>query len=318
MTSGDRNEQHALTPHATLRLTTLVSLVVRGVLGDVREQRRRRLVRPQRSPRPLRRRLSPRVLQPVFVLGSPRSGTTFLGECLGSVPSLSYHFEPRLTKAAARYVYDNSWSPSRARRVFRWFYGVLLLANGHGGLRFAEKNPENCFLVSFLAHAFPDALFVHIVRDGRDAAVSHAKKPWLQAGSAQGELHGRGGTKWGPAPRFWVETDRRQEFAAASDLQRTAWAWRRFTQAAVDGLNDLPTDRWVRVRYEHVVTDPDAAATALGEFLGFTPTDLHHLRAALRGAVQSSLGRWKADLRPPEILAVSRECGPLQDQLGYE
>jgi len=234
------------------------------------------------------------------------------------VPSLSYHFEPRLTKAAARYVYDNSWSPSQARRVFRWFYGVLLLANGHGGLRFAEKNPENCFLVSFLAHAFPDALFVHIVRDGRDAAVSHAKKPWLQAGSAQGELHGRGGTKWGPAPRFWVETDRRQEFAAASDLQRTAWAWQRFTQAAVDGLNDLPTDRWVRVRYEHVVTDPDAAAKALGEFLGFTPTDLHHLRAALRGAVQSSLGRWRADLRPPEILAVSRECGPLLDQLGYE
>ncbi len=111
-----------------------------------------------------------------------------MGECLGSVPSLSYHFEPRLTKAAVRYVYDNSWSPSQARRVFRWFYGVLLLANGHGGLRFAEKNPENCFLVSFLAHAFPDALFVHIVRDGRDAAVSHTKKPWLQAGSAQGSF----------------------------------------------------------------------------------------------------------------------------------
>lgn len=262
--------------------------------------------------------MSSHVSQPVFLIGSPRSGTTFLGECVGGVSSFSYHFEPRLTKAAVRYVYDEAWTAKKASTVFRWFYGLLVLANGDGGLRFAEKTPENCFLVTFLAGTFPDALFVHIVRDGRDAAVSHAEKPWLQAGAQQSGLRGREGTAWGPAPRFWVEPDRRHEFATCRDLQRAAWAWRRFTQAAVDGLYQLPPERWLRVRYEQLVTAPDSVATELGEFLGLTATELDDLRTALRGAVPSSVGRWKSKLSPHEVDLVSRECGPLLNWLRYQ
>ena len=127
------------------------------------------------------------------------SGTTFLGSCVGRMPEVSYHFEPRLTKAAARCVYDGSWSERRCATVFRVYYASLLLAGLHGGRRFAEKNPENSFIVPFLAQVFPDAQFVHIMRDGRDAAVSHAEQPWLAAASAGSGRRGRGGQLWGPS-----------------------------------------------------------------------------------------------------------------------
>ena len=52
-------------------------------------------------------------------------------------------------------------------------------ANLDGGYRFAEKDPENGFLVPFPAAEFPGAQFVHIVRDSRDSAVSNAEQPWL-------------------------------------------------------------------------------------------------------------------------------------------
>src|SRR2546429_582728 len=184
-----------------------------GLASDFRDRRRE----PALRKRPSAHALDPRLHRPIFIIGAPRSGTTFLGSCLGRMPEVSYHFEPRLTKAAARCVYDGSWTERRCAAVFRGFYSAMLLAGLDGGRRFAEKNPENGFVVPFLAESMPDAQFVHIIRDGRDAAVSHSEQPWLNAASAGSGRRGRGGQLWGNTARWWVEPDRREEFAAVSD-----------------------------------------------------------------------------------------------------
>jgi hypothetical protein len=44
--------------------------------------------------------------------------------------------------------------------------------------RWAEKTPENILAVPFLYRLFPDAKFVHIVRDGRDVAISTSQASW--------------------------------------------------------------------------------------------------------------------------------------------
>jgi sulfotransferase family protein len=304
-------------PYRELGWRQLGKLAATGLVGDLKEQRQRRRALPRRPKGWRLARLSPRVRRPIFILGSPRSGTTFLGECVGSIPTVSYHFEPRLTKAAARQVFDGSWSSRRAEPVFRAFYGALLAANGDGGLRFAEKNPENCFIVPFLAEAFADAVFVQIVRDGRDAAVSHAEKPWLRAESNAAGRRGRGGTAWGSSPRFWVEPQRRAEFAQVSDLERTAWAWRRFTTAAVEGLSQLPSQRWLEVRYEQVVTAPAKSAQLIADFLELAPDGREALNVAMAAAVPSSVGRWRERLSAVEEGAVVSQCGPLLADLGY-
>lgn len=317
MTTVDRAPAPSPAPPAHLQLTPwrLAVLTARGLVSDRRERRRERAGRPRR--RPTAAVLSPRLREPVFVLGAPRSGTTFLGSCIGALPEVSYHFEPRVTKAAARMVYEGTWSERRAGRVFRLSYRLLLLAAGDGGRRFVEKNPENCFVVPFLVRTFPDARFVQIIRDGRDVAVSHAEKPWLSARSAGSGRRGRGGQAWGPWARWWVERERADEFAAASDLTRTAWSWRRFTSVARAALAELPPDRVLTVRYENVVRHPDEAARTIAAFFGHAEPPAS-LVAALATADPKSIGRWREALDDEGLADVEREAGPLLRELGYD
>jgi hypothetical protein len=291
----------------------MLQLGALGIASDIRDRRRE----PGLRKRPSARALDPRLVRPIFIIGAPRSGTTFLGSCIGALPEVSYHFEPRLTKAAARCVYDGSWSERRSAAVFRLSYSALLLAALDGGRRFAEKNPENGFVVPFLAAALPQAQFVHIIRDGRDAAVSHSEQPWLAAASAGTARRGRGGQLWGPYPRWWVEPARREEFTQVSDLVRSAWCWRRFTTAALDGLAELPASRMLELRYEPLVHDPARAASQLADFLETSPAGLRSLRDGLSQARTSSVGRWRGILAERDIAEVRAEIGPLLSRLGY-
>ncbi len=284
-----------------------------GIASDLRDRRRD----PALRNRPSARALDPRLRRPVFIIGAPRSGTTFLGNSLGRLPGISYHFEPRLTKAAACRVYDGSWSARRGAAVFRVSYGALLLATLDGGYRFAEKNPENSFLVPFLATEFPDAQFVHILRDGRDVAVSHAEQPWLNAASATSGRRGRGGQLHGPGARWWVEPQRREEFSLVPDIVRSAWCWRRFTEAALDGVAALPVGRSAEVRYEAMVSDPATTADTLADFLELPSADRAALHASLSRVRSDSVGRWRAALGEGELAGVLAEIGTLLTRLGY-
>ncbi len=314
MTTVDRAAPSAAPAPLQLTPWRVAGLTARGLVSDRRERRRDRGFQERRGFTP--RALDPRLRAPVFVLGAPRSGTTFLGSCIGALPEVSYHFEPRVTKAAARMVHDGTWSEERAARVFRASYGLLQVAAAEGGRRFVEKNPENCFVVPFLVRTFPDARFVQIIRDGRDVAVSHAEKPWLSAKSAGTGRRGRGGQAWGPWARWWVERERAEEFAAASDLTRTAWSWRRFTSAARTALAELPADRVLTVRYEDVVQRPDEAARTIAAFFGHAEPP-ESLRAALATADPSSIGRWRTALDAEGLADVEREAGALLRELGY-
>jgi hypothetical protein len=303
----------APSPSAGLGPRQMLRLGVRGLATDLRDRRRD----PALRKRPSARAFDPRLHRPIFIVGAPRSGTTFLGSCLGRLPEVSYHFEPTLTKVAAQYVYDGSWSERRGAAVFRLSYRALLLAALDGGRRFADKNPENSFLVPFLAAMAPGAQFVHIVRDGRDAAVSHAEKPWLAAASAGSGRVGHARQPFGPHARWWVEPDRREEFAAVPDIVRTAWCWRRFTEAALDGLAALPAGRAIELRYEAVMADPMATAEVLAGFLGTSPAGLEALRGGLAGARPDSVGRWRKALSEHQAAEVGREIRPLLATLGY-
>ena len=85
-------------------------------------------------------------LLPGFIIvGAARSGTTFLGDCIGRLPEVTYHHEPPATKAAGRYVYQGLWGERRSREFFRLVYRWLVRVERDGDLRFAEKTPTNIF-----------------------------------------------------------------------------------------------------------------------------------------------------------------------------
>jgi len=304
---------------AELRPITWLSLpywAARTAAADFRTYRPKKRAL---SARRLGRFWTPNLERPVFLVGAPRSGTTFLGSCLAALPEISYHFEPVATKAAARYVFEGRWDDARAGRFYRRVFGWLMRIHLDGDLIFAEKTPRNTFLVPFLHQCFPDARFIHIIRDGRDAALSLAKRPWLQAAQRDSPRREPGGYPYGPYARFWVEPARIREFETTSDIHRCIWSWRRHTEAGLAGVSQLPPEQHHELRYESLAARPADEARRLLDFLGIT-----HAASctAFDGAVATvsadSVGRWRRELSPEQLEDIEREAGVLLQRLGYK
>lgn len=275
------------------------------------------------APRPLtaerlRASLAPSLRRPVFVVGAPRSGTSFLGRCLGALPELSYHFEPAATQRAAQYVYLDQWPFERARRFYRTAYRWLLRLHLDGDLRYADKSPRNCFLLSFLHQAFPDAQFIHIIRDGRDAALSHSKKPWMQAAAAASGEQGVGGHAFGPYARFYIEADRARAFEATSDYHRCIWTWRRHVEHALHAKEQLPASQYHEIRYEGLVRTPTEEGHRLLDYLGIAaPASRRRLLDRAQTAHADSVGAWRDELSDVQRQTAQEEAGTLLRTLGY-
>ncbi len=240
----------------------------------------------------------------VFVVGSPRSGTTFTGRTVGSQPGLVDLGEVKPHKAAIAELrgLPETAAAARIRRTLETVRRLGLVR----GLGFVEQTPETCFVLAAALRAYPEARAVHVVRDGRDVVCSLLERGWLASGRGGSDDVG---SSYGAHVRFWVEPERADEFAHASDATRAAWAWRRYLDAA-----RIEHDRLLELRYERLVAEPDAVAQEVASHLGSDPAPL---AAALRGAHPQSVGRWQRELTAAQVADVEREAGPLLRALGY-
>jgi hypothetical protein len=264
------------------------------------------------------RSIVPSLHRPIFLIGAPRSGTSFLGRCLASLAELSYHYEPIATKSAARLVYEGKWHSRSAQFFYRQVYSWLMRIHLDGDRRFAEKTPRNCFLIEFLHRTFPDASFIHIIRDGRDAALSYSKKPWLQMASADSGERESSGYFHGPYARFWVESDRIREFEMTSDIHRCIWAWRRHVEAALTASHSLPPQQYYEIRYEDLATQPRLEAERLLEYIEISePTSCKSFHESISHASPNSIGKWRHELTKIELDQIMEEAGSLLRDLGY-
>jgi Sulfotransferase family len=241
----------------------------------------------------------------VFVVGSPRSGTTFTGAALGSLPGFVDLDEVQPWKAAIPGLVgrDEEEIAVRLRRILE---RVRMLGLARG-LRGVEQTPETSFVLAGALRAYPEAVAVHVIRDGRDVVTSLLERGWLGAersGSDDARL------SFGAHARFWVELGREEEFASVSDATRAAWAWRRYVTAA----GSVP-ERTVEVRYEQLVADAAAAAAPVAAKLGVA-ADL--VAEAFSLAHDRSAGRWRRDLTPEQLADVEGEAGGALVALGYE
>lgn len=254
---------------------------------------------------PLRERVGRRDDRLVFVVGSPRSGTTFLARAIGSVPGFVDLGEVAPVKAAIPELVGLPTAAAAGR--LRGILGTARRVGLVGAVRAVEQTPEMAFLVDAAVTAFPQARVAHIVRDGRDVVCSLLEKGWLGAGRAGGADDA--GLAYGVEPRFWVEPERREEFRGASEACRAAWAWRRYVSAA----RSAPMPPY-ELRYEALASDPDAAATDLAAYLD-APAE--QLALALREVHSASVGRFRTDLTAEQLADVVAEAGPLLGELGY-
>jgi hypothetical protein len=258
---------------------------------------------------------------PIFVGGAGRSGTTLLrvmldahpriccGPELKVLPSVAEWYQ-NLTRNFAPVLESYSIAPADLRGRFRDFIEGLV-ANfraASGKPRWAEKTPHNILFTQPLGEIFPDARFLHVLRDGRDVACSLVTMNWVNP------LTGR---KWdyvrsiAGAARYWREV--------ITEARRQA------------ELPDL-AGRVLEVRYEALVAEPERTLREVFAFLGEPWDDAvlsFHARDRGRepqeaGTAQASrpltsrpVGRWKAEMTRLDRAAFKAEAGPLLKALGY-
>jgi DNA-binding transcriptional ArsR family regulator len=237
----------------------------------------------------------------VFVVGSPRSGTTFLAGAIGSLPGFADLTEVTPLKAAIPSLADlpEEDAAGQIRRILERVRRLTLTR----GVRAVEQTPETAFVLGAALRAYPEARALHVVRDGRDVVCSLLERGWLSAGREGADDARRA---YGADARFWVDPSRRGEFAAASDATRAAWAWREYVRAA----SAVESERVLTVPYEAL---PEAAGV-IAEHLDAGPADV---AAVLADYDHGSIGRFRRDLTPDELDEVWSIAGGLLAELGY-
>lgn len=178
---------------------------------------------------------------PIFVIGSPRSGTTLLRLILDSHSRISCGEETHFLRdlevivgkdwpLVATYGFDRPWWHERIGTFYREFQAEVLASTGK--TRWAEKDPTYTLLLDFIDQLFPDAVYIHLLRDGHDVVASFRDR-------------------WG--------------YRSAARAARTEWA--RYVDAARRFGDALGPDRFMQLRYEDLVARPEAEARRVFDFL---------------------------------------------------
>lgn len=229
-----------------------------------------------------------KVRQPVFILGTGRSGTTVLGIVLSMHKSIGFLNEPKAlwhslhpgedlvgsyTRAPARYRLGATDAVSGCIRHAHRLFGAYLAATFSG--RVVDKYPELVFRVPFVKEIFPDAKFIFLMRDGWDTCRSIEGWSDRLGETAGGEVH----DWWGVNRRKWqllVEqlvpehddlAPHQAEiaaFAKQTDMAAVEWI---VTMREGLALQQSDPEHVVGIRFEDLSRQPERVLRELGKFL---------------------------------------------------
>jgi len=288
------------------------------------------------DPRPLGELGEPRVL---FVLGSPRSGTTLVAGLLDLLPGVwigkETGFIPRLFQEGMESLHE--WDTSRLERTIarvnvhlrsqawtslatvagvRQFWSETGSTGYEGLIRYAwsldvpsgrprpavagDQSPGYVLAIPLLEQLFPRALYLHVVRDPRDVVSSILPLHFGAHSAAMAALD------WNESVAGWWAAERR-----------------------------VPASRRFEVRYEDLVAEPEAVFRAMAGFLGIPPRgpierqtlsgDAHGLarnwphHARLAEPIDDrSVGRHRRDLSDRDRALVEAICYTGLVTYGYE
>ncbi|HYM75139.1 MAG TPA: sulfotransferase [Candidatus Dormibacteraeota bacterium] len=275
---------------------------------------------------------STRSLAPVFVLGCVRSGTTLLYHMLLSAGNFAvYRTESSVLNLLEPRFGDLSVDGNKRRLLNAWCDSRLFTASGldkesvtkkvmdecrnggdflrivmseiarkQGVRRWADTTPEHLLYLHRIKETIPDALVIHIIRDGRDVALSTDKQGYIRR----------------------LPWDRTPSKMAAG----LYWEWM-VRKGRRDG-RDLGQD-YIEVHFEDLIREPRQTLARLGQFI---EQDLDYdqiLRVGI-GSVSAPntsfgsaanfnpVGRWHEGYSDQELRVFESLVGPTLEENGYQ
>ena len=241
------------------------------------------------------------ILEPVFLVGAERSGTTLLRLMLAHHPQIAFHSE---FEYVVDYFQGNNWPQLdeyyeclELDRLFQCSNFVIDVSLNYpqlvnsflvqkrdgAGKAFVGATVHRHF--DRLLRIWPDARFIHIVRDGRDVARSCIGMNWA-------------GNVWTGIDR-WIEAEQ-----LWSQLKET-----------------IAPEQYTEVRYETLIAKPVETLTNLCNFIGtsYDPAMLSYSQTTTYDLPDSKLlWQWKRKFSEREIQLVEAKIGDMLVERGYE
>jgi Sulfotransferase family len=269
------------------------------------------------------------VTPPVIVLGVGRSGTTLLRVMLDRNSELAIPYEsffvpqlahrhgrrPRLDEflddlGRLRTLYDWGIAPDdvkpRLREGMTTSEAIAAIfetyAERHGKPRWGDKTPLYMQQLPLLERLFPEAIWIHLVRDGRDAALSFLELPEGFSG------------------KTWAQPRTVAQFAAR---------WRTEIKAA-RRLGRQAGGRYLELRYEDLVAEPERELRGVCQHASvpWEADMLDHTRVSdtanmpehrnLAQPPTPGLRDWRSQMSREEALAFEQVAGDVLQGSGYE
>lgn len=242
----------------------------------------------------------------IFNVGARRSGTYWLQRVVcahpdvAEVPSETYLFSMGISQLVERFQHEDKRSAEvakvwidRPRLIdsLRWFCdSVFEPLLEPPATRLAERTPWHVYHLPLIAEIYPDARFVHIIRDGRDSARSLAAQIW------------------GPPT-----------------LAKAAEEWRSSVAAGLRAGVELG-ERLSVIRYEEMLAEPEDAIHRLFAHLRLTatPPAMEAAQEAVQAVVnldrsdpRVGTGKWRGTWSRRDLRTFNRVAGDLLEELGY-
>ena len=248
---------------------------------------------------------------PVFIVGCPRSGTSFLYHLLLSAGGFARFHTQMNVFDVLEPIFGDLSSPENKKLMMReWLRSKAFVVSGldaseieaqvlaecrsgsdflrivmdgvalkQGVDRWVDSTPTNVPHMMRIGHDFTEAQFIHIIRDARDVALSLDKRKWSR-----------------PLP--W---DKNRSLLAAG----LYWEW--IVRKGREYGTRLGS-RYMEVRYEDLVEEPEPALQQIAAFLQH---DLNyaHIQETSVGSVKKPLTSFKEDLKEGHFSPVGRWKG---------
>ena len=252
------------------------------------------------------------IYKPIFIIGSQRSGTSIFFRKMCQHPDLAYFTYtskkfPRsvlLTRMISPFRHNHDPSEGskiwgkfasgdddsldrsdvnpRARRYFSKAITTQLKVMKKP--RFMSKHPRNSVRMTYFHEIFPDAVFIHIVRDGR--AVSRSL--------LQFRLRKGGEDKYrGCRPPGW------RRLLIMDPLESCCYQWKMVVQHVRREATKIPKDQYMEVEYQDFMTRPDDVLRNVAKMCDLT-WDENHLKS-IGNDLNNRDFKWKESFSKDQI-----------------
>ncbi len=251
--------------------------------------------------------------RPIFILGSPRSGTSVFSRIFGAHPELAnwseghFLFDPHYRNQTNEHRWtEKDVTPFGARRLqsnIAWYCRYISVRQHINAHRFTNKLPRNTLRVPWLLSIFPDAQFIHIIRDGR-AVVRSMVRVMEKQGKQDRTLADFA------RPPGW------QEYYQADPYEAHARQWAGIEDIVQADLAGLPEDRVYRAKYEDFIVSTREIMRSMCTRFGLRDDDKAVSRFPEH--LENRNSKWPTECTTEQIETMRPWVTPLLLKYGYE